>query len=82
MYTHISIKIYICIDLHLCIYTYVCTYTYTYNRLDMMQQYDDKIQALLEVFEKKMQQNTVKCEKALSGTLKCSHLVEGMRYNA
>ena len=37
------------------------------DRLEMMQQYDEKIQALLEVFEEKLQANSKKCQEALTG---------------
>ena len=52
------------------------------DRLEMMQQYDEKIQALLEVFEEKMQANSKKCQEALSGAQKCAHIVRDMRYES
>ena len=49
------------------------------DRLDMMQQYDEKIQALLETFEQQMNTNSKKCEKAVTVAQKCSHMVEDIK---
>lgn len=51
------------------------------DRLEMMQQYDDKIQKLLEVYEMKMEDNTKDCKKALNGAMRTANTVDGMRMN-